>query len=65
VSETTAAQLNEMLRGVVTDGTGELAQVSGTRSREIGTLRKPPYELTPYMRLRRLRTGRVARPSPS
>jgi cell division protein FtsI/penicillin-binding protein 2 len=51
VSETTAAQLNEMLRGVVAAGTGELAQVSGyTVAGKTGTSRKPPYEPTPrYM----------------
>ncbi len=50
VSETTAAALNEMLRGVVTAGTGELAQVSGyTVAGKTGTSRKPPYEPARYM----------------
>jgi len=52
ISEETAAQLNDMLRGVVADdGTGKLAQVSGyTVAGKTGTSRKPPYEPTPrYM----------------
>jgi cell division protein FtsI/penicillin-binding protein 2 len=51
ISEETAAQLNEMLRSVVTDGTGERAAISGyTVAGKTGTSRKPPYEPTPrYM----------------
>ncbi|MGZ4690128.1 MAG: penicillin-binding transpeptidase domain-containing protein [Acidimicrobiia bacterium] len=51
VSEKTAAELNQMLRGVVTGGTGTEAQVSGyTVAGKTGTSRKPPYEPTPrYM----------------
>jgi cell division protein FtsI (penicillin-binding protein 3) len=50
VSETTAAQLNEMLRAVVTDGTGTEAQISGyTVAGKTGTSRKPPYEPARYM----------------
>jgi cell division protein FtsI/penicillin-binding protein 2 len=51
VSATTAEQLNQMLRSVVTDGTGEQAAISGyTVAGKTGTSRKPPYEPTPrYM----------------
>lgn len=51
VSEKTASELNEMLRGVVTGGTGTKAQISGyTVAGKTGTSRKPPYEPTPrYM----------------
>jgi cell division protein FtsI (penicillin-binding protein 3) len=51
VSATTADQLNQMLRSVVTDGTGEEAAISGyTVAGKTGTSRKPPYEPTPrYM----------------
>ena len=51
ISENTAAELNLMLRGVVTGGTGTGAQVSGyTVAGKTGTSRKPPYEPTPrYM----------------
>lgn len=51
ISATTADQLNQMLRSVVTDGTGEEAQISGyTVAGKTGTSRKPPYEPTPrYM----------------
>ncbi len=51
VSATTAAELNQMLRGVVTGGTGESAKISGyTVAGKTGTSRKPPYEPTPrYM----------------
>ncbi len=42
VSEKTAAQLNEMLRGVVAGGTGTQAQISGyTVAGKTGTSRKP------------------------
>jgi cell division protein FtsI (penicillin-binding protein 3) len=42
VSEQTAAELNEMLRGVVTGGTGTQAQISGyTVAGKTGTSRKP------------------------
>ncbi len=51
ISATTADQLNQMLRSVVTDGTGEEAAISGyTVAGKTGTSRKPPYEPTPrYM----------------
>ncbi|HEY3722006.1 MAG TPA: penicillin-binding protein 2 [Acidimicrobiia bacterium] len=51
ISETTASELNLMLRGVVTGGTGTEAQISGyTVAGKTGTSRKPPYEPTPrYM----------------
>jgi cell division protein FtsI (penicillin-binding protein 3) len=51
VSATTADELNQMLRSVVTDGTGEQAAISGyTVAGKTGTSRKPPYEPTPrYM----------------
>jgi cell division protein FtsI (penicillin-binding protein 3) len=51
ISATTAEQLNQMLRSVVTDGTGEQAAISGyTVAGKTGTSRKPPYEPTPrYM----------------
>jgi cell division protein FtsI (penicillin-binding protein 3) len=51
ISPTTAAELNQMLRSVVTDGTGEEAAISGyTVAGKTGTSRKPPYEPTPrYM----------------
>jgi cell division protein FtsI (penicillin-binding protein 3) len=52
VSAQTAAEVNEMLRGVVReDGTGEKAAISGyTVAGKTGTSRKPPYEPTPrYM----------------
>jgi cell division protein FtsI/penicillin-binding protein 2 len=51
ISATTADELNQMLRSVVTDGTGEQAAISGyTVAGKTGTSRKPPYEPTPrYM----------------
>jgi cell division protein FtsI (penicillin-binding protein 3) len=52
VSAQTAAEVNEMLRGVVREGgTGEKAAISGyTVAGKTGTSRKPPYEPTPrYM----------------
>lgn len=52
VSEQTAAEMNLMMRGVVSKGgTGEQAAVPGyTVAGKTGTSRKPPYEPTPrYM----------------
>jgi cell division protein FtsI (penicillin-binding protein 3) len=51
VSAQTAAEVNEMLRGVVAEGgTGEKAAVSGyTIAGKTGTSRKPPYEPPRYM----------------
>jgi cell division protein FtsI (penicillin-binding protein 3) len=50
VSEKTAAELNLMLRSVVTDGTGTGAKISGyTVAGKTGTSRKPPYEPARYM----------------
>ena len=51
VSEQTAAEVNEMLRGVVREGgTGELANIDGyTVAGKTGTSRKPPYETERYM----------------
>ena len=64
ISENTAAELNLMLRGVVTGGTGTGAQVSGyTVAGKTGTSRKPGTGTTPapvHGELRRVRPGRVA-----
>jgi cell division protein FtsI/penicillin-binding protein 2 len=51
VSAQTAAEMNEMLRGVVRKGgTGELANIDGyTVAGKTGTSRKPPYETERYM----------------
>jgi cell division protein FtsI (penicillin-binding protein 3) len=51
VSAQTAAEVNEMLRGVVREGgTGELASIDGyTVAGKTGTSRKPPYEPPRYM----------------
>ncbi len=50
ISAATAAELNTMLRGVVNDGTGLEAQISGyTVAGKTGTSRKPPYEPPRYM----------------
>lgn len=51
VSAQTAAEVNEMLRGVVAKGgTGEKAAISGyTVAGKTGTSRKPPYEPPRYM----------------
>jgi cell division protein FtsI (penicillin-binding protein 3) len=51
VSAQTAAEVNEMLRGVVRKGgTGELANIDGyTVAGKTGTSRKPPYETERYM----------------
>ncbi len=51
VSAQTAAEVNEMLRGVVREGgTGELANIDGyTVAGKTGTSRKPPYETERYM----------------
>jgi cell division protein FtsI (penicillin-binding protein 3) len=51
VSAQTAAEMNEMLRGVVRKGgTGELASIDGyTVAGKTGTSRKPPYETERYM----------------
>jgi cell division protein FtsI (penicillin-binding protein 3) len=51
VSAQTAAEVNEMLRGVVRDGgTGDKAQIDGyTVAGKTGTSRKHPYESARYM----------------
>jgi cell division protein FtsI (penicillin-binding protein 3) len=51
VSAQTAAEMNEMLRGVVRKGgTGELANIDGyTVAGKTGTSRKPPYATPRYM----------------
>lgn len=51
VSVQTAAEMNEMLRGVVREGgTGELANIDGyTVAGKTGTSRKPPYGTERYM----------------
>jgi cell division protein FtsI (penicillin-binding protein 3) len=51
VSAQTAAEVNEMLRGVVREGgTGALANIDGyTVAGKTGTSRKPPYETERYM----------------
>ena len=51
VSAQTAAEVNQMLQGVVREGgTGEKAAISGyTVAGKTGTSRKPPYEIPRYM----------------
>lgn len=49
ISESTAKELVGMLEGVVQDGTGTKAAVTGYRvAGKTGTARKPPYEKPPY-----------------
>jgi cell division protein FtsI/penicillin-binding protein 2 len=49
ISETTAKQVQEMLKGVVLSGTGKLASVQGySVAGKTGTARKPPYQHPPY-----------------
>jgi cell division protein FtsI (penicillin-binding protein 3) len=49
ISEQTAKTIQSMLRGVVVDGTGKLADVPGySVSGKTGTARKPPYDKPPY-----------------
>ena len=66
VSEKTAEELNQMLRGVVTGGTGTQAQISGyTVAGKTGTSRKPRQRRRPsavHGELRRVRAGRGAAP---
>ena len=62
VSETTAAELNEMLRGVVADGTGELAQVVGLHGRRQDrhvAQASVRADAAVHGELRRVRAGRV------
>jgi cell division protein FtsI/penicillin-binding protein 2 len=51
VSAQTAAEVNQMLQGVVREGgTGDKAAISGyTVAGKTGTSRKPPYEIPRYM----------------
>jgi cell division protein FtsI (penicillin-binding protein 3) len=49
VSRETATTMQTLLEGVVADGTGTNAQISGYRvAGKTGTARKPPYEKPPY-----------------
>lgn len=49
ISERTASQLQTMLRGAVSDGTGKLAHIPGySVAGKTGTARKPPYNKPPY-----------------
>lgn len=49
ISNTTAKQVQAMLRGVVENGTGKLASIPGySVAGKTGTARKPPYEHPPY-----------------